>query len=48
MADTPQPIQNILYKFPQLFKLQNSLPPLRNIQRHIDLIPSATFPNLPH
>lgn len=41
-------VSNILKDFPSLLKEPTTLPPLRDIQHHIDLIFGSTLPNLPH
>ena len=44
--DIPTKVQEVLADFPDLSP--NELPPMQNIQHHIDLILGASLPNLPH
>ncbi|KAL6347572.1 hypothetical protein AAG906_026098 [Vitis piasezkii] len=48
--DIPTKVQEVLADFPDLSpnELPNELPPMQNIQHHIDLILGASLPNLPH
>ncbi|KAG8380474.1 hypothetical protein BUALT_Bualt06G0019100 [Buddleja alternifolia] len=48
--DIPQQLNTLLWEFSAIMpeELLAGLPPLRNIQHHIDLVPGATLPNLPH
>ena len=46
----PIALQQLLQRFAEVFpeELPSQLPPLRDIQHAIDLVPSSTLPNLPY
>ncbi|KAH7565561.1 hypothetical protein JRO89_XS09G0227400 [Xanthoceras sorbifolium] len=50
MIEIPYKVQPLLSQFQSLFpdELLATLPPMREIQHNIDLIPGASLPNLPH
>ncbi|PON83156.1 Zinc finger, CCHC-type [Trema orientale] len=49
-TEIPPKAQEVLADFTDLSpdELPDMLPPMRNIQHHIDLVPGASLPNLPH
>ena len=49
-AQIPVEVQTLLEEFDDMIPedLLVGLPPMRNIQHHIDLIPSISLPNLSH
>ena len=50
IVDVPLEMKNLLDDFVDmaLDELPNELPPLRDIQHAIDLVPGSQLPNLPH
>jgi hypothetical protein len=45
--DLPEKVQELLEEFTNIVvdELPHSLPPIRSVSHHIDLIPGASFPN---
>ena len=50
IASIPREMELVFREFQDVFpkELPNELPPMRDIQHAIDLVPRATLPNMPH
>ena len=50
IVDVPLEVKNLLDDFVDMVpdEFPSELPPLRDIQRDIDLVPDSQLPNLPH
>lgn len=50
ISDVPSELKELIEEYEDVFpdELPARLPPLRDIQHHIDLVPGASLPNLPH
>ncbi|KAA0026079.1 Transposon Ty3-I Gag-Pol polyprotein [Cucumis melo var. makuwa] len=48
IVEIPNKVKELFDEFPNIIKEPSELPPLKDIQHNIELIPGATLPNLPH
>lgn len=50
VTDIPLQVKYLLLEYEDIMlqQLLEGLPPMRDVQHHIDLVPGASLPNLPH